>query len=187
MSYVCICCALGYAQHLTPTQSLNHQTTKAQSVPQRSAPQCLGLPPIDQNQMAKNQQSSSSSKKALNVLDTPLQSCGTNPITGFERDGFCHTGSRDRGVHVVCAQMTEAFLSYTRSQGNDLSSPAPRYGFPGLKPGDRWCLCASRWMQAVKVGVAPPIKLESTEAKALRYAPLSLLQSYACVDHQASE
>ena len=108
-------------------------------------------------------------------------------MTGFERDGFCHTGSHDRGVHVVCAQMTEEFLSYTRSQGNDLSSPAPRYGFPGLKPGDRWCLCATRWLQAVKAGVAPPIILESTEAKALQYAPLSLLQSYACFDNQASE
>ena len=116
---------------------------------------------------------------AKNVLGGPLETCCTSPMTGFYRDGCCNTGPGDFGVHVVCAQVTEAFLSYTRAQGNDLSTPLPTYNFPGLKAGDRWCLCASRWKEALNDGVAPPVVLEATHAAALQYVPLELLQQHA--------
>ena len=119
-----------------------------------------------------------SPRGALNLLGTPLKQCCTSPMTGYERDGFCHTQTRDRGLHVVCARITSEFLEYTKAQGNDLSSPAPHYGFPGLKPGDHWCLCAARWLEAHRAGVAPPIDLEASEASALKLAPLSLYQEY---------
>ena len=111
-----------------------------------------------------------------NVLKTPLQSCSTEPLTGFYRDGYCRTGSNDRGIHVVCAEMTEEFLVYTKSKGNDLSSPSPQYGFPGLKPGDRWCLCAARWAEAHEVKVAPKVVLEATSEATLRHITLPTLQ-----------
>ena len=111
----------------------------------------------------------------LNVLNTPLEACSNDPLTGFYRDSFCRTGSNDRGVHVVCAEMTSTFLDYTKEQGNDLSSPAPQYGFPGLNPGDNWCLCAARWTQAEKNNAAPPVILNSTSGVALQTIPLSLL------------
>lgn len=114
-----------------------------------------------------------------NVLGTELESCCTDPLTGFYRDGYCRTGAEDRGTHVVCAQMTEEFLSFTKSKGNDLSSPAPQYNFPGLKPGDCWCLCALRWREAEKAGYAPPVHLEATEETALKYMPLETLQANA--------
>jgi uncharacterized protein len=114
-----------------------------------------------------------------NVLGGELQLCSTAPMTGFYRDGCCATGPDDRGVHVVCAQVTEAFLSYTKSQGNDLSTPAPMYGFPGLKPGDRWCLCAARWQEALDDGVAPPVVLAATHAKALEYVSFNDLKQHA--------
>lgn len=104
-----------------------------------------------------------------NVLATPLQPCCTDPMTGFYRTGTCQTGPRDTGSHVVCAIMTEEFLSYTKAQGNDLSTPRPEYDFPGLKPGDGWCLCALRWKEAYDAGVAPPVKLEATHEAALKY------------------
>lgn len=116
---------------------------------------------------------------ARNVLGGPLETCCTSPMTGFYRDGCCHTGPGDFGVHVVCAQVTDAFLSYTRAQGNDLSTPMPMYNFPGLKAGDRWCLCASRWKEALDDGVAPPVVLEATHAAALRYVSLDLLKQHA--------
>jgi uncharacterized protein (DUF2237 family) len=119
---------------------------------------------------------------AKNVLGQPLACCCTNPVTGFYRDGFCQTGPDDRGVHVVCAQVTAEFLEYTRQQGNDLSTPMPMYGFPGLKPGDRWCLCASRWKEALDAGCAPSINLHATHEAALRYVPLALLHEYALPD-----
>ncbi|MBS9461120.1 DUF2237 domain-containing protein [Flagellimonas sp. 389] len=103
-----------------------------------------------------------------NVLGTELQPCCYAPKTGFYRDGFCRTGPEDIGTHVVCAIMTEEFLIYTKNQGNDLSTPIPMYNFPGLKPGDTWCLCASRWKQAWKVGKAPAVILEATHEKALQ-------------------
>ena len=91
----------------------------------------------------------------LNVLGEPLQPCSMNPLTGFYRDGCCKTGEDDRGKHIVCAQMTEDFLNYTKSRGNDLSTAIPQFGFLGLKPGDQWCLCASRWKEALDAGMAP--------------------------------
>jgi uncharacterized protein (DUF2237 family) len=117
--------------------------------------------------------------QASNVLGTPLQTCCTNPMTGFYRDGQCNTGAGDYGAHVVCAQVTESFLSYSKTQGNDLSTPVPQYQFPGLKPGDRWCVCAPRWKQALDDGVAPPVVLEATHASALEYVSLEQLKDHA--------
>lgn len=117
--------------------------------------------------------------KGTNVLGGPLELCCSNPLTGFYRTGFCETGPGDFGVHVVCAEMNESFLRYTKSQGNDLSTPAPQYQFPGLKPGDRWCLCASRWQEALEDGVAPPVILAATHVSALNYASLADLKQHA--------
>lgn len=100
-------------------------------------------------------------------------------MTGFFRDGSCRTGPEDLGTHVVCARMTAAFLEFTRSRGNDLSTPRPEYQFPGLKPGDRWCLCALRWREACEAGVAPPVELGATHAKALEWVSLELLRAHA--------
>ena len=123
--------------------------------------------------------STNGSAPSQNVLGTPLQPCSTDPMTGFFRDGCCETGPMDLGRHVVCAQVTAEFLDYTKTQGNDLSTPVPAYNFPGLKPGDRWCLCASRWKEAVNAGVAPPVILESTHGAALKVVDLEKLQQYA--------
>ncbi|MDB9527653.1 DUF2237 domain-containing protein [Oscillatoria sp. CS-180] len=123
---------------------------------------------------------------AKNVLGGPLATCSTSPMTGFYRDGCCHTGAGDFGVHVVCAEMTEAFLTYTRAQGNDLSTPMPAYNFPGLKPGDRWCLCASRWKEAYDDGVAPKVALEATHEAALKVVSVDLLKEYALDAEAAS-
>ena len=113
--------------------------------------------------------------QSLNVFGQPLELCCDNPKTGFYRDGFCNTGSIDLGTHVVCAEMTKEFLDYTKSKGNDLSTPNPIYDFPGLKPGDCWCLCALRWKEAFEAGVAPNVKLESTNDKALEYLTMNQL------------
>jgi len=126
--------------------------------------------------------SQSNGTTAHNVLGESLQACCTDPMTGFYRDGHCHTGPEDRGVHVVCAVMTEDFLTYTKAQGNDLSTPRPQYNFPGLEPGDGWCLCAARWLEAYEAGVAPPVKLDATHAKALDIIPEEVLQAYAVTD-----
>ena len=112
-----------------------------------------------------------------NVLGTPLQIAGTDPLTGYYRDGFCSTGIADRGVHVIAATLTDEFLQFTKSQGNDLITPLPQYNFPGLKAGDCWCLCAKRWKAAYDAGVAPPVTLEATHAKALEFATLQQLQN----------
>lgn len=117
--------------------------------------------------------------QSRNVLSSPLATCCLSPLTGFYRDGLCRTGAGDVGAHVVCAQVTEAFLAFTRSQGNDLSTPVPQFNFPGLKPGDRWCLCALRWKEALDAGVAPPVVLAATHASALEYVSLAELQQYA--------
>lgn len=114
----------------------------------------------------------------LNVLGEPLQPCSVDPLTGFYRDGHCNVGPEDAGCHAVCAQVDERFLEYSKAAGNDLSTPMPAYGFPGLKPGDRWCVCASRWKQALDAGAAPPIFLASTHEAALKYAPKSVLEEY---------
>jgi hypothetical protein len=114
-----------------------------------------------------------------NVLGGLLQECSVSPLTGFMRDGVCHTGPHDLGSHTVCAQMTEAFLDYSLQQGNDLVTPAPEYDFPGLKPGDRWCVCALRWLEAAEAGVAPPVILDATHERALRRLALADLQYHA--------
>ena len=117
--------------------------------------------------------------EAQSVDGTALQSCSKQPLTGFFRDSYCRTDAQDRGVHVVCAEMTDAFLEYTKSMGNDLSTPAPRYGFAGLKAGDRWCLCAARWYEAYLADRAPPVFLDGTDQKALEIVPKSVLESQA--------
>ena len=116
---------------------------------------------------------------SLNVLGGALAPCSREPLTGFYRNGCCDTGVEDLGMHVVCAQMTEEFLEFTRAQGNDLSTPNPAAGFPGLGPGDRWCLCAGRWKEALKAGVAPPVVLEATHVNALDVVSLEELRRHA--------
>jgi hypothetical protein len=116
---------------------------------------------------------------ARNVLGTELKPCSETPRTGFFRDGCCNTSAHDFGVHTVCAEMTEEFLHFSKEAGNDLSTPAPEHGFPGLRPGDRWCLCAARWVQAQQAGMAPRVHLESTHERTLQFVPLALLQQYA--------
>lgn len=117
--------------------------------------------------------------EARNVLGEPLETCCTSPMTGFYRDGKCNTGAGDLGAHVVCAQVTDEFLALTKQQGNDLSTPVPAFNFPGLKPGDRWCLCASRWQEAQEAGAAPPVVLSATHALALEYIALDELKRHA--------
>jgi uncharacterized protein (DUF2237 family) len=117
--------------------------------------------------------------KAKNVLGTTLQTCCTSPLTGFYRDGCCHTGADDVGLHIVCAEITQAFLDFSRARGNDLITPQPLHGFPGLQPGDRWCLCALRWKEAWEAGVAPPVILRATHISALEFIDLEVLQSHA--------
>jgi len=116
---------------------------------------------------------------ARNVLGTSLQLCSVSPMTGFVRDGLCHTGVQDVGSHTVCAQMTDAFLQYALGHGNDLITPAPEYDFPGLKEGDRWCMCATRWLAAAEDGMAPPVVLEATHARALKKISLADLEYHA--------
>jgi hypothetical protein len=114
-----------------------------------------------------------------NIFGEPVETCSTDPMTGFHRDGCCTADPRDIGNHSVCAVVTEAFLEFTAGQGNDLSTPRPEFGFPGLKPGDRWCLCASRWLEAVEAGVGPPVMTRATSAMALEVCPRDLLLRYA--------
>ncbi len=115
----------------------------------------------------------------LNVLGTSLKACCLDPQTGFYRDGFCRTGPQDTGRHVICAEMTEAFLKFSRSRGNDLITPRPEYDFPGLRAGDRWCVCAMRWKEALDAGVAPPVRLEACHENALQFTSLADLQAHA--------
>jgi uncharacterized protein (DUF2237 family) len=119
------------------------------------------------------------SQMLKNVLGTELQSCCLDPLTGYFRDGLCRTMAQDTGTHVVCAVMTDAFLRYTHSKGNDLTTPRPEWQFPGLRAGDKWCLCISRWLEAEAAGLAPNIILEATHEKALEFASLDLLKTYA--------
>ena len=124
------------------------------------------------------------SKKVLNVLGQPLEVCSCKPMTGWYRDGFCKTDASDFGQHTVCCVMTEAFLTYSKAQGNDLITPKKEYGFPGLKPEDQWCLCAPRWKQAYEDGLAPLVCLESTEIQALQVIGIELLMQYAYKNNQ---
>ena len=113
-----------------------------------------------------------------NVLGTELQSCCSDPMTGFFRDSYCRTGFDDFGVHIVCAEMTAEFLEFSRRMGNDLTTPVPEYEFPGLVPGDRWCLCVSRWKEALEAGLAPPVILEATHMSAIEFVSLEELQDH---------
>ncbi|MEL6987004.1 MAG: DUF2237 domain-containing protein [Bacteroidota bacterium] len=114
-----------------------------------------------------------------NVFGENVELCCNSPMTGFYRTGFCYTGPDDFGTHIVCAKVTEAFLAYSKSQGNDLITPRPEYNFPGLQAGDKWCLCISRWVEAMEAGYAPPIDLKATHIKALDYVPLDILKKFA--------
>ena len=118
-------------------------------------------------------------KDARNVLGGELVPCSLDPLTGFYRNGCCETGPEDVGQHTVCAVMTDAFLKFSMSIGNDLSTPRPEYGFPGLTAGDRWCLCAPRWMEALDAGAAPLVVLEATHEEVLAIAPLGVLKDHA--------
>ncbi len=117
--------------------------------------------------------------RARNVLGKPLEVCCKSPLTGFYRDGCCNTGPGDFGLHIVCAQVTKEFLEFTLTRGNDLITPMPLYNFPGLKPGDKWCLCVSRWLEALEAGVAPPVVLHATHEKTLEFVPLEVLQEHS--------
>jgi len=120
-----------------------------------------------------------SSLGSKNILGTPLQTCSTDPMTGWFRDGCCETQASDRGRHLVCAVMTEDFLRFSQAKGNDLSTPRPEYSFPGLKAGDQWCLCLERWKEAHAAGCAPQVVLEATHQIALERAPLATFQVFA--------
>ena len=113
-----------------------------------------------------------------NVLGGQLVPCSRSPRTGFYRDGCCNTGPEDVGLHIVCAQVTRAFLEFARSRGNDLVTPVPEFDFPGLKPGDRWCVCAATWRQALEAGVAPPVYLAATHEETLAVIPLEALKEH---------
>ena len=116
---------------------------------------------------------------ARNVLGGPLESCSHDPLTGFFRDGCCNTSPEDGGQHTVCSRVTAEFLAFSASRGNDLRTPFPAYGFPGLKDGDQWCLCAGRWLEAYEAGVAPPVVLAATHERALDVCPLEALREHA--------
>lgn len=117
--------------------------------------------------------------KSVNVFDEPLESCSENPPTGFFRDGCCNTSDQDTGSHTVCIEVTKKFLEYSRFRGNDLSTPLPEFGFPGLKPGDKWCLCAARWLEAHEQGMAPRVHLTRTHKKTLDIVAMELLRKFA--------
>ncbi len=120
---------------------------------------------------------------SINVLGGVLEPCSTRPVTGFYRDGCCNTGAEDIGLHTVCVVLTAEFLQFSKSRGNDLSTPMPQYGFPGLNPGDRWCLCASRWKEAFDANVAPQVVLEATHAVTLHVVSLGDLKQHAFRPH----
>ena len=120
-------------------------------------------------------------EESRNVLGQPLQPCGMDPVTGFYRNGCCDTGPADTGVHTVCCIVSEQFLAVSRQLGNDLSTPMPQYGFPGLKPGDRWCVCAARWLQAYQAGAACPVVLEATHENTLRIVGFDVLLEHAVI------
>ena len=135
-----------------------------------AGPSCVGIPTKDKVCVAVTDK---------NVLGEDLLLCCNNPVTGFYRTGFCQTGERDIGVHTVCAQVTDEFLRYSRDKGNDLITPIPEFDFPGLKDGDKWCLCAGRWLEAEKDGFAPPVFLGATHEKSLEVIDLNVLKQYA--------
>ena len=117
--------------------------------------------------------------QSVNVFGEPLEACSEDPVTGFFRDGCCNTSDDDMGSHTVCVQLTPEFLEFSKSRGNDLSTPVPESDFEGLKPGDRWCLCAARWVEAYQHGKAPRVMLQGTHARALEVVPLEVLKKFA--------
>ncbi len=117
--------------------------------------------------------------ESLNVFGEPLELCGADPVTGFLRDGKCNTCTEDAGSHTVCVEVTRAFLDFSRFRGNDLSTPMPEYNFPGLQPGDSWCLCAGRWLEAAENNMAPKVHLKRTHIRALDIVPFDLLKKHA--------
>lgn len=117
--------------------------------------------------------------ESINVLGEPLLLCGDRPVTGYYRDGYCNTCEEDVGSHTVCIEVSREFLEYSRFKGNDLSTPMPEYGFEGLRPGDSWCLCAARWLEAYRENMAPRVHLTRTHRKALEIVPLELMRKYA--------
>jgi len=117
--------------------------------------------------------------ESINVLGDPLEMCGDQPMTGYYRDSYCNTCDEDFGSHTVCAEITQLFLDYSKAKGNDLSTPAPQFGFEGLKEGDSWCLCASRWLEAYESGAAPLVYLQRTHERALEIIPLATLQKFS--------
>ena len=119
---------------------------------------------------------------ARNILGEPLAECSCDPMTGFFRDGCCHTSGEDLGMHTVCAVMTDTFLEFSREQGNDLSTPQPEMGFPGLRPGDRWCICLARWVEALQGQCAPPVVLAATHASVSEFIDLETLKAHAFQD-----
>jgi len=119
-----------------------------------------------------------SKEKQLNIRNMPIEHCSFDPLTGFYRNGCCDTGDNDRGIHTVCVILTEEFLVFSKSVGNDLSTPMPQYDFPGLLPGQKWCLCANRWLEAYNSGKAPPIIAESTNIKTLEIIDIDLINQY---------
>lgn len=118
-------------------------------------------------------------EESLNVFDEPLIPCSEDPVTGFFRDGCCNTSNQDLGSHTICIEVTQEFLEFSRFRGNNLSTPIPEFGFPGLKPGDKWCLCAARWLEAYENGMAPRVFLQRTHKKALDIVPLKLMKDFA--------
>ncbi len=134
---------------------------------------CQCQPPMNQHKTKNSKQI-----EPLNVFGEPLKSCCQDPVTGFYRDGFCKTGTNDYGTHIVCAIVTDAFLEYSKLQGNDLITPIPNRHFNGLKAGDKWCLCISRWLETIKAGVAPKIDLQATHQYALKYMTIEELMPY---------
>lgn len=125
--------------------------------------------------------------KSRNVFGEPISTCSEKPVTGFYRNGCCESGEDDQGDHMVCAVMTEEFLRFSKSRGNDLSTPIPQYNFPGLEPGDRWCLCAPRWKEAFDAGKAPKVVLEATNELALNIVSMDLLLEYAYKKEQKTD
>jgi hypothetical protein len=121
----------------------------------------------------------SSVEKQKNVFGEEIETCCESPITGFFRDGFCHTDDTDEGVHTICVSMTEDFLEFSKSKGNDLSTPRPEFNFPGLKEGDGWCLCAERWVEAYEVSMAPKLYIKRTNLRTLDIVPLEILKKFA--------
>jgi uncharacterized protein len=126
-----------------------------------------------------NKEAEAMTDQPVNVLGGELQTCSNEPLTGFYRDGCCNTAEDDIGCHTVCAVLTKEFLEFSRARGNDLTTPNPAFGFPGLKPGDRWCLCASRWLEAYQAGCAPRVVMEATHRRTLESVPLTALESHA--------